>query len=159
MADKVLSLRCNLRKQQAVLFPSDETPRLTSAQSLHRDPNSYAVGGFQGVRSREILTLRQLQLHQDEGVWPSNVVLLPAEIILQNFTFIPAQLPWLGAPRSLVTQGKHEVAEGRYGELRALVRQMRRRANHGERSCKGTKTPVSTDTQHEKKLNFHVICP
>lgn len=158
MADKVLSLRLNPRKQQAVLFPSDGTPRLTSAQSLHRDPNPYAVGSFQGVRSREVLTLRQLQLHQDERVWPSNVVLLPTEIILQNFTFIPAQLPWLRAPRALITQGKHKVAEGRNGELRALVRQMRRRANHGECSCKGTKILLSIDSQHEKKLNFHVIC-
>lgn len=41
---------------------------MISAESLHGDPNPYAVGSFQGVRSWEILTLRQLELHQDEGV-------------------------------------------------------------------------------------------
>lgn len=68
MTDKILCLRPNLRKQQTLLFSSDETLRLTSAESLHRDPNPYAVGSFQGVGSWEILTLRQLKLHQDEGV-------------------------------------------------------------------------------------------
>lgn len=95
---------------------------LTAAQPLGRDADAHAVGGVGALGQGQRLALGQLQPHEDERVGARDGVLLAAQVTLQHLTLVAAQLTWLGRPGARVAQREHEVAEGRDGELRALVR-------------------------------------
>lgn len=97
------------------------TRRLTAAQPLRWDANAHAAGSVGALRQRQRLALGQLQAHEKQWVGARDGVFLAAQLAFQHLALIPAQLPWLGRPRARVAQWEHEVAEGRDGELRALV--------------------------------------
>lgn len=114
---------------------------LTAAQPLRWDADAHAVGSIRAVGHGQRLALGQLQPHEDEWVGARNGVLLVAQVALQHLALVAAQLARLRRPGLCVTQWEHEVAEGRNGKLRALVRQVCGRANHGEGRC-GCVRPV-----------------
>lgn len=107
----------------------------TRAQFLWRDSDAHAGrgGGRSGLRQQ--VTSRQLQLHEDHGVGASHRVFQAAQVLFQGLALVPAELPLPGDPGGLVTQGEDVEAERANGELGALVRHLRRGADHGESSC------------------------
>lgn len=108
---------------------------MVAAQPLGRDADAHAVCGGRALGHGQRLALGQLQAHEDERVGARDGVLLAAQVALQHLALVAAQLTRLGRPGARVAQRKHEVAEGWDGELRALVRQVRGGAYHGEGRC------------------------
>jgi len=104
----------------------------TGAELPGRHPDPHAGGGVRGAGRGQQVAAGQLQLHEDHWVGAGDGVLGVAQVVLQRLALVAAQQPAAGAARLLVAQREHVVAEGRDGELRALVRQVGGRANHGE---------------------------
>lgn len=94
---------------------------LTASQPLSGDPDAHAVRSVRALWHGQRLALGQLEPHEDERVGASDSVLLAAQVVLQHFTLIAAQLPRLGDPGARITQREDKVAEGRDGKLGALV--------------------------------------
>lgn len=83
----------------------------------HRDADADAVCSLWALRLREVLAVGQLQPHEDHGVGPREDILRLTQDVLQDLTFVAAQVSGLWGRRGFVTVGEGIVAQGGDGEL------------------------------------------
>lgn len=76
-----------------------------------------------GSDGRKLLAVRQHDLLPDEGVLLGRGVLHPADVVLQDFALVPAELPGDGLPAPILAEGEGGEAEGGHGILRAALGQ------------------------------------
>lgn len=100
----------------------------------HGDANPHAVGCLGAVGGRQVLAVGQLEALEDDGVGTGDDVLRLAQVVLKDLALVFAQVARLVHAGAAVARGEGKVAQRRDGELRAAVRQVIGRANHGEGS-------------------------
>lgn len=98
----------------------------------HGDADPQTVGGLEAVEGGQVLTVRQLQPLQDDGVGAGDDVFGLAQVVLQDLALVLTQVPGFVGPGAAVACREGKVAEGRDGELGAPVGQMVGRPDHGE---------------------------